>query len=153
MTYLLSANTYNIKYIYSIEAVTADPTQQAPALQDHLSAVPALPPQKQVCQLEVSQCPPADSAVPTPESPVKIKKDPELLRKKRTLFNTADRITMSFANNGKIGYSGCQGEIEDQFWKILNKKTLDFFIKDKLDDDKVYETYKSTARSLGVRIW
>ena len=60
---------------------------------------------------------------------------------------------MSFANNPKIGYSGCLGEIEDEFWKALKQKPLEFFKNDKLDDDKVYETYKSTARSLGVRIW
>ena len=117
------------------------------ALQDHLTAVPAHPLQEQASHL-------AASAVPTSKSPVvKAKKDPELVRKKNILTNCADRITMSFANNGKIGYSGCQGQIEDEFWKSLNKKPLDLFIQDKLDDDKVYETYKSTARSFGVRIW
>ena len=60
---------------------------------------------------------------------------------------------MSFANKGKIACSGCQGDIEDEFWKILKEKPLEFFKQDKLDDDKVYETYKSTARSLGVKIW
>ena len=60
---------------------------------------------------------------------------------------------MSFANNLKIAYSGCQGDIEDEFWKILKENPLEFFKQDKLNDDKVYETYKSTARSLRVRIW
>ena len=69
------------------------------------------------------------------------------------LFDKADRLTMSFANNGKIAYSGCQGEIEDEFWKIVKQKPLEFFNRDKLDDDKVYKTYKYIARSFGVRFW
>ena len=129
------------------QAATAGPNHLDPALQDHLTAVPAHPLPEQATHL-------AASAVPTSKSPVvEAKKDPELVRKKNILINCADRITMSFANNRKIGYSGCQGQIEDEFWKILNKKPLDFFHEDKLDDDKVYKTYKSTARSLGVRIW
>ena len=60
---------------------------------------------------------------------------------------------MSFANNPKIAYSGCQGVIEYEFWTFLKETPLEFFKQDKLDDDRVYETYKSTARSQGVRIW
>ena len=59
---------------------------------------------------------------------------------------------MSFANNGKIAYSDYQHEIEDKFWELVKKEPLDYFIEDKVDDDKVRETYKSTARSYGVRI-
>ena len=123
------------------------PPHQASTLHEQQVAVPAPP--KQVTQEETSQCPAAVSALPTSEiSTEKAKSDPELTRKKRILFNKADRLTMSFANNGKIAYSGCQGDIEDEIWKILKEKPLDFFKQDKLDDDKVYETYKSTARSL-----
>ena len=59
---------------------------------------------------------------------------------------------MSFANIGKIAYSDCQHEIEDKFWELVKKEPLDYFIEDKVDDDKVRESYKSTARSYGVRI-
>ena len=44
-------------------------------------------------------------------------------------------------------------EIEDNFWKIVKQKPLEFFIEDKLDEDKIRETYKAEARSLGVRIY
>ena len=60
---------------------------------------------------------------------------------------------MSFANNGKIAYIDCQHEIEDKFWELVKKKPLDYCIEDKVDDDKVRETYKLTARSYGVRIY
>ena len=60
---------------------------------------------------------------------------------------------MGFICNHKIAYSGCQGNIEDNFWKIVKQKPLEFFIEDKLDEDKIRETYKAEARSLGVRIY
>ena len=79
------------------QAVAAVPPHKAS--QHHPTAVPALPPPKQVNQQESFQCQQAVSAPPTSEiSPVQTKND-------------------------------------------------------KLDDDKVYETYKSTASCLGVGIW
>ena len=89
---------------------------------------------------------------------MKTPKNPELIRKINRLHNIADRITISFANNGKIAYSDCQHEIEDKFWELVKKEPLDYFIEDKVDDDKVdddkfRETYKSRARSYGVRIY
>ena len=69
------------------------------------------------------------------------------------LFNTADRIMMGFSMNHRIAYSGYQGQIQDNFWKIIEMKPLEYFVDDKLDDDKVKESYKAEARALGVRIY
>ena len=55
--------------------------------------------------------------------------------------------------NLKIAYSGCQREIEDKFWVTLEENPLEFIKDDKVDEIKMKETYKSTARSLGVRLW
>ena len=60
---------------------------------------------------------------------------------------------MNFTMNYKIANSGCQRKIEDEFWKILEKNPLDFFNGDQLDELKVKETYESTERFLGVRIY
>ena len=84
---------------------------------------------------------------------MKTPQNPELLRKINRLNNIADRITMSFANNQKIAYSGCQREIQDKFWELVKKEPLEYFIEDNVDDDKLRESYKSTARSYGVRIY
>ena len=62
-------------------------------------------------------------------------------------------MTMNYTMNHKIANSGCQGQIEDDFWEILRKNPLDFFIEDQIDDVKLKETYKSCARNLGVRIY
>ena len=50
----------------------------------------------------------------------------------------------------KIAYSGCQREIEDAYMKILTTNPLDFFVEEKLDEEKVY---KATARFFGFRMW
>ena len=76
----------------------------------------------------------------------------ESTRKIKILFDKADKLTMNFTMNQKIAYSNCQREIEDK-WQIVKEKPFDFFINDKIDDDKLKEAYKSTARSLGVRIY
>ena len=55
--------------------------------------------------------------------------------------------------NLKIAYSGCQHKIEDKFYETLKKNPFEFIIEDKVDEIKMKETYKSSARSLGVRIW
>ena len=69
------------------------------------------------------------------------------------LFDKADRITMGFTMNHKIAHSNCQGEIEDDFWKIIKKNPREYLIENKVDDEKIRETYKSTARLHGVRIY
>ena len=69
------------------------------------------------------------------------------------LYNRVDYITMDFCNNLKIAYSGCQHEIEDNFWEIIKKNPNEYFIEDQIDENKIRETYKRTARSLGVRIY
>ena len=71
------------------------------------------------------------------------------MRKINRLYDKADRITRGFTCNHKIAYSGCQGEILDNFWKIVKQKPLEFSIEDKLDEDKIRENYKAEARSLG----
>jgi hypothetical protein len=50
----------------------------------------------------------------------------ETVRKINRLYDKADRIPMGFTCNHKITYSGCQGEIKDNFWKIVKQKTLEF---------------------------
>ena len=69
------------------------------------------------------------------------------------LINKANRLTENFTMNLKIAYSGCQHEIEDKFWETLQKNPLEFIKDDKVDEIKMKETYKSSARSLGVRLW
>jgi hypothetical protein len=142
------------------EAVTASPpAATAVPLQEHEdeAAVSAAYPQNQTSNAsQVQQTPIAApaSTLPDPEQkPMKTPQNPELLRKINRLNNIADRITMSFANNQKIAYSGCQREIQDKFWELVKKEPLEYFIKDKVDDDKLRESYKSTARSYGVRIY
>ena len=55
--------------------------------------------------------------------------------------------------NQRINNSGCHRQIEDEFWKILAQNPLNFYDDEKLDEEKVYQTYKATARSFGVRMW
>ena len=69
------------------------------------------------------------------------------------LYNKAEKLTENFTLNEKIWYSGCQGQIEDLFWKTVKKNPTEFIIEDKPDEIKLKETYKFSARSLGVRIW
>ena len=69
------------------------------------------------------------------------------------LFNKADRLMMGFSMNHRIAYSGLQGQIQDNFWTKIQMKPLEYFVDDKLDDDKVKEAYKVEARALGVRIY
>ena len=69
------------------------------------------------------------------------------------LFNKADKIMMGYSMNHKIACSGCQGQIQDNFWYTIETKPLDNFVDEKLDDDKVKEAYKIEARALGVRIY
>ena len=60
---------------------------------------------------------------------------------------------MGYSMNHRIAYSGCQGQIQDNFWKKIEKKPLEYFVGDKLDEDKVKEAYKAEARALGVRMY
>jgi hypothetical protein len=60
---------------------------------------------------------------------------------------------MGFPCNHKIAYNGCQCEIVDNFWKILKQKPQEYLNGDKINDDKIRETYKSEAKSVGVRIY
>ena len=69
------------------------------------------------------------------------------------LFNKADKTMMGYSMNHKIAYSGCQGQIQDNFWSKIQMKPLEYFVGEKLDDDKVKETYKVEARALGVKIY
>ena len=55
--------------------------------------------------------------------------------------------------NHIIAYSGCQGQIQDNVWSKIKMKSLVCFVEEKLDDDKLRETYKVEARALGVRIY
>ena len=69
------------------------------------------------------------------------------------LYNKADRLTENFTMNQKIAYSGCQHKIEDLFWETIKKNPTEFLSEGKADEIKLKETYKSSARSLGVKIW
>lgn len=128
---------------------------------DQPAAAPAIPfqeePSLQVVPQESSLTPVNQEAAPAFQNPepklVKNLPNPETVRKINHLYDKADRITMGFTCNHKIAYSGCQGEIEDNFWKIVKQNPLEFFIEDKLDENKIRETYKAEARSLGVRIY
>ena len=64
-----------------------------------------------------------------------------------------NRLTENYTMNMKIAYSGYQSEIEDAFWEAVQKDPAIFIIDDKVDEIKLKETYKSTARSFGVRLW
>ena len=55
--------------------------------------------------------------------------------------------------NQRIAYSGYQGQIQDNFWDKIQKKPLEYFVDDQLDDDKVKESYKAEERARGVRIY
>ena len=142
--------------LLSDQAAPARPThpqQQvaAPApLPDQIQAsyiAQANPPLKET-QPQVN---PAVSAPPPTEHPQDSK---ETTRKINIVYNKADQITMSFACNHKIAYSDCQHDIEDKFWKVIREKPLEFLDNnERFDDTKVRETYKSIARSLGVRIY
>ena len=57
--------------------------------------------------------------------------------------------------NNKIASqsSDCQHQIEDNFWRILKEKPHEYFLDDKVNDDKIREAYKFSARTLGVRIY
>ena len=46
-----------------------------------------------------------------------------------------------------IAYIGCQVQIQDNFWSKLKMKPLEYCVEEKLDDDKVKETYKLEARA------
>ena len=97
--------------------------------------------------------PPTAASAPLPSDETPAKKNPELVRMKNLLFSKAKRITESFSMNQRINNSGCHRKIEDEYWKILTQNPLDFYDDDKLDEEKVYQTYKATARSFGVRMW
>ena len=75
------------------------------------------------------------------------------IRKINRLYNRVDYITIGFCNNLKIAYSGCQHEIEDKLWEIIKRNPNEYFIEDQIDENIIRETYKRTARSLGVRIY
>jgi hypothetical protein len=71
---------------------------------------------------------------------VKNSPNPECIRKIDRLYDKADRITKGFTFNHKIAYSGCQCEIEESVWKDVKKKPLEYFIGEKLDEDKIRES-------------
>ena len=62
-------------------------------------------------------------------------------------------MTDNFSLNYKIANSGCQNEIQDDFWEIVEKNPAEFIIEDKVDESKLKETYKRSARNHGVKIW
>ena len=125
------------------QAATAVPHHKGTPAKQNQSAAPASPPPNQVNQTPTA----ASASFPLQETPAKDKKNPELVRKMKLLLNKADRLTENFSMHQKIAYSGCQREIEDAYMKILTTNPLDFF------EEKVYQTYKATARSFGVRMW
>ena len=65
----------------------------------------------------------------------------------------AERLTENYTMNLKIAYSGHQGDIEDAFMETVRKDPIKFIEEDKVDEIKLKEFYKSTARSFGVRLW
>jgi hypothetical protein len=149
------------------QAAPAPPSSAASA--SSITAAPAVSPQPQTSQtshqhqatapvslpLQVSPTLEA-TKVPTshedPEPPMKTPVSQET-KMFNILFDKADRITMGFTMNHKIAQSNCQGEIEDDFWKIIKKNPREYLIENKVDDEKIRETYKSTARLHGVRIY
>ena len=131
----------------SIKATTTD-TAVSPLL-----ATPPVEPEQQ----ESNPTSEAKEAAPVSQSQVSTTKktspDPETKRKMQILFNRADKITEGYSMNHKIAYSGCQGQIQDNFWTKIRMKPLEYFVEEKVDDDKIKETYKVEARALGVRIY
>ena len=140
------------------QAVTASmPAVQAhpqPALESASAAVPAAVPSTDLSSLKLPLCQ-AAPALQTPQSqpPKKTLEIPERTRKWNLLFHKADRISENFTMNYKIANSNCQHQIEDLFWKVLEENQDNFFTDDEVDYDKIKEAYKSSARSLGVRIY
>ena len=111
------------------------------------SAVPALPPSTDASAVSILPSETQESSASN------VNQTPEIKRAIKLLFNKTNRLTENYTMHDKIAYSGCQGAIEDAFWKTVEKDPTIFIIEDKIDEVKLKETYKSSARSLGVRFW
>ena len=133
--------------------------QDAPALphhQEHPADKATSPNQDQVAEAHCQQVQTSNPSQVHPRSQPPPEQKPvisEETRKINRLYDKADRISMGFTMHNKIAHSNCQHEIEDSFWKILREKPLEYFNGNKIDEEKVRQTYKSAARSLGVRIY
>ena len=105
------------------QAASAVLNTQATLEPDQPAAAPAIPfqeePSQQVAPQESSLIPVNQEADPAFQNPepklVKNIPNPETVKKINLLYDKADKITMGFTCNHKIAYSGCQGEIEDNF--------------------------------------
>ena len=131
--------------IAAASAATISPSTTSPSTQSPSITSPSTPSPS-------TEKPLKEKASLTPTPPL----ESQTLEQKRDfnlLFHKADRITMNFTQNLKIAYSGCQHAIEDKFWESLKKNPSEYIIEGKVDYEKMRETYKSSARSLGIRIW
>ena len=98
------------------------------------SAVPALPPSTAASAVSILPSETQES------SASKVNQTPEIKRAIKLLFNKANRLTENNTMHDKIAYSGCQGAIEDAFWKTVKKDPMIFIIEDK-NMDKGYLRY------------
>ena len=113
-------------------------------------AGPAPPPQQQA--LAPQYHPQAvKQAVPADQNPPENIQNSESTRKWNKLAHKANRISENFTMNYKIANCNCQHQIEDNFWEILKEAPDEYFKEDKVDDDKIREAYKLSARKF--RIW
>ena len=85
-----------------------------------------------------------NKAVPADQNPAEIIQIQESTRKWNLLSYKAERISENFTMNHKIASlsSDCQHHIEDNFWRILKEKPHEYFLDDKVNDDKIREAYK-----------
>ena len=114
------------------------------------SAVPALPINTTASEVTTYSSPKKLSQPVPPTSPLPTS---EKKRAFDLLYAKVDRLTQNFSLNEKIAYSGHQSQIEDSFLKIINVDPMKFISEGKVDEFKLKETYKSSAREFGVRIW
>ena len=140
----VSTQTHSAPALILPAAASAAQLDAAPAVLEELQTGTQVPIQPLSTQIQNTQAAPASPPPPKTTIPI---------RNINLLYDRADRITMAYACNHKIAYSNCQGQIEDKFWTTLKEKPLEYLTQNQVDEDKIRETYKSTARSLGVRLY
>ena len=139
-----SACSLNVSTAVSASSIAVTSAVPALTIITAASAVATSPSSMKQLKQEASKPPKSQTCATTPTS------NKTTLR---LLYAKADRLTENFTLNEKIAYSGCQRKIEDEFWETVKVDPKKFIIGDKIDEIKLKETYKSTARSFGVRIW
>ena len=67
-------------------------------------------------------------------------------RKLDLLYGKVQRLIQNFSLRDKIAFSGCQSQIEDSFLEIINADPMKFVSEAGIDEVRLKETYKSSAR-------